>query len=364
MKHLSEYRDPTLAAGLIRRIIEVSDRPVTLMEVCGTHTVAISKSGLRQLMPESLRLISGPGCPVCVTANRDLDYALAIAGLPGVIVATFGDMMKVPGSYTSFAREKAGGADIRVVYSTLDALKIARQNPQRKVVFFGVGFETTAPTIALSMIQARREGISNYSVFGRHKVVPPAMIALLGLGEVRVDGFICPGHVSTIIGSYPYEPVAEKGAPCVIVGFEMLDILRGIYMLIQQVRAGVSKVEIEYDRVVRPEGNPEALKVMDEVFEIGDADWRGIGVIPETGLLIREKYGDFDAERLYEVDVPPSREPKGCSCGAILRGVMYPYECKLFAKACTPENPIGPCMVSSEGACAAYYRYDRLALKV
>ncbi len=359
MKYLSEYRDPVLAQKVIENIKKISHTPVNLMEVCGTHTVTISKNGIRQVMPKTVTLLSGPGCPVCVTANEDIDKTIWLARQPGVILATFGDMMKVPSSYSNLSAEKAEGVDIRVVYSTLDALQVADDNPDKKVIFFGVGFETTSPTIALSILEARKRKLKNYSVLARHKLIPPAMAALLSLGEVKLHGFICPGHVSTIIGSKPYEFIAEEhGIPCVISGFEPLDVLQTIYMLVRQAENGEARVEVQYKRSVRPEGNTTALKILDEVFEVCDADWRGIGIIPNSGFKLKEEYSDFDADKIFDVDVPPPKDdPPGCSCGEILRGVKFPYQCKLFGKACTPERPIGPCMVSSEGACAAYYRY-------
>ncbi|MDI6689553.1 MAG: hydrogenase formation protein HypD [Actinomycetota bacterium] len=359
MKYLSEYRDPALAQKVIENIKKISHTPVNLMEVCGTHTVTISKNGIRQVMPKTVTLLSGPGCPVCVTANEDIDKAIWLARQHGVILATFGDMMKVPSPYSSLSAEKAEGVDVRVVYSTLDALQIADDNPDKKVIFFGVGFETTSPTIALSILEARKRKLKNYSVLARHKLIPPAMAALLSLGEVKLHGFICPGHVSTIIGSKPYEFAAEEhGIPCVISGFEPLDVLQTIYMLVRQAENGEARVEVQYKRSVRPEGNTTALKILDEVFEVCDADWRGIGIIPNSGFKLKEEHSDFDADKIFDVDVPPPKDdPPGCSCGEILRGVKFPYQCKLFGKACTPERPIGPCMVSSEGACAAYYRY-------
>jgi len=359
LKYLSEYRDPVLAKKLVESIKKISpNRKINFMEVCGTHTVAISKSGIRQVMPDRITLLSGPGCPVCVTANSDLDKAIALAQT-GIILTTFGDMMKVPGSYSSLSEEKADGVDVRVVYSTLDALKIAEENPDRDVVFYGVGFETTAPTIAISMLEAQKRGLKNYSVYCVHKIVPPAMKALLDIGELALDGFICPGHVSTIIGSKPYEFITDEyQIPCVIAGFEPLDILQTILMLLKQIEKGEARVEIQYKRSVVPEGNKLALDLMYKVFEVADADWRGIGIIPGSGLKIRKEYAGFDAERLFEFDVPETKpDPPGCSCGEILRGIKFPYDCKLFGKACTPERPIGPCMVSSEGSCAAYYRY-------
>ncbi len=360
VKFLSEYRNRDLAEGIIKKIKSISTKPANFMEVCGTHTVAISKNGIRQVLPENIRLISGPGCPVCVTSNYDIDRMMAILKEPDVIITTFGDMMKVPGSYSSLSREKALGADIRVIYSTLDALKIAKDNPDKKVIFFGVGFETTTPTIAMSIIAAKKQNMKNYYVMSVHKVVPPAMRALLDLGEIKLDGFLCPGHVSMVIGSRPYEPIAaDYHIPCVIAGFEPLDILEAVYMMIRQVEEGQAKVEIPYNRVVKPEGNPVAVEAMNEVFEEADADWRGIGTIPGSGLKIRDEYADIDVDSLFpDIEVPPTKEHKGCRCGEVLRGLIYPHDCGLFGKVCTPSSPIGPCMVSSEGSCAAYYRYE------
>jgi hydrogenase expression/formation protein HypD len=360
VRYLNEFRDRELAEGILKRIRKTAVKPVSFMEVCGTHTVAISKNGLRQAVPETVRLLSGPGCPVCVTANHDIDTMIAIAGQPDVIMATFGDMMKVPGSYSSLAKEKAGGADIRVVYSTTDALALAENHPDKKVVFYGIGFETTTPTVALSIKMARDRGLTNYSVLSAHKVVPPAMRALLELGELDLDGFICPGHVSVVIGTEPYEFIAEEyGLPCVVTGFEPVDILEGVMMLVEQTAKGEAKVENQYSRLVTRKGNERAVAVMNEVFEPGDAVWRGIGNIPGSGLTIRPEFAAHDAAKIFAgVEVPPVKEHKGCRCGDVLRGVIYPYECGLFGRACVPENPIGPCMVSSEGSCAAYYRYD------
>ncbi|MCK4776887.1 MAG: hydrogenase formation protein HypD, partial [Actinomycetia bacterium] len=298
----------------------------------------------------------------CVTANEEIDKAIALASIPNTILTTFGDMMKVPGSYSSLALEKAKGLDVRVCFSTLDALKLAEENPDKNVIFYGVGFETTAPTIALSIIEAKKRGLKNYFVLSVHKTVPLAMKALLSLGEIKLHGFLCPGHVSTIIGSDAYQPVVDEyHIPCVISGFEPIDILMGIYFLVKQIENNEAKVENRYKRAVKPEGNILAQKAMDEVFEPCDTEWRGIGVIPGTGLKIRAKYSNFDASTfLNDIELPPVVEPKGCSCGEVLRGVIFPYQCKLFGKACTPDNPIGPCMVSSEGSCAAYYRYEPL----
>jgi hydrogenase expression/formation protein HypD len=361
MKYLTEYRDGSLASKMADRIKATSTKAARFMEICGTHTVAIFKHGVREVLPDHIGLVSGPGCPVCVTATRDIDKAIKLARIPDVIVTTFGDMVRVPGSESSLQREKGRGADVRMVYSTMDALEIARQNPEKKVVFLGVGFETTAPTIAAAVVTAEAEGMENFSVLSSHKLLPPAMDALLSGGELDVSGFMCPGHVSTIIGTAAYEAVAAQyRTPCVVMGFEPLDILQGIYMLVSQIEAGDAQVEIQYRRAVAPEGNLNALKTMNRVFEPCDAPWRGLGVIPKSGLALREAYGTFDAEALFDLEVPDSPEPPGCKCGDILRGVKTPTDCKLFRSVCTPENPVGPCMVSGEGTCAAYYKYSRL----
>lgn len=356
---LSAFRDPEIARGLIEAIhSEYPGRPVKIMEVCGTHTVSIAKNGLRGVMPEWLTLLSGPGCPVCVTANQDIDTAIAIAQLPDVVVTTFGDMMKVPGSYSSLTAQKADGRDIRIVYSPLDALAIAEREPEKQVVFVAVGFETTVPLIAAAILRAKEAGIENFSVFSSHKTVPAALGALVNDPEVQVDAFILPGHVSTIIGLEPYRFLAEEyGVPGVISGFEPVDMLQAIWMLVKQLNEGRADVEIAYRRGVEPQGNERAREMVEQVFEPIDADWRGIGVIPGTGLGIRDEFAHYDATERFELDVPEPRDIKGCQCGDVLRGIVLPFECKLFARGCTPEHPIGPCMVSSEGSCAAYYRY-------
>lgn len=359
MKYLSEYRDGALASKIADGINAISKKPARFMEVCGTHTVAIFRHGIREVLPEHIELISGPGCPVCVTATRDIDKAIKVGRIPDVIVATFGDLMRVPGSESSLQKERTHGADVRMVYSTMDALDIARQNGKKKVVFLGIGFETTAPTIAAAVLAAEAEGIDNFSVLSSHKLIPPAVGALLSGGELDVTGFICPGHVSTVIGTAPYEPVAAHyHTPCVVVGFEPIDILQGIYMLVSQIEAGEAKVEIQYRRSVSPEGNPNAIKTLYRVFEPCDAPWRGLGIIPKSGLALREAYRAFDADAQFDLEVPDAPEPPGCMCGDILRGAKTPMDCKLFRKACTPENPVGPCMVSTEGTCAAYYKYQ------
>lgn len=359
MKHVDEYRDRRIAEKLFAHIEAACTREVRLMEVCGTHTVAIFRSGIRGMLPANISLLSGPGCPVCVTANEDIDFAIEIARQEDVILATFGDMIKVPGSESSLEKERARGSDIRVVYSSLDALEIARQNPGKKITLLGIGFETTSPTIAAAVMSAEKERLGNFFVLTSHKLIPPAMKVLLDAEDVKIDGFLCPGHVSTIIGSRPYEFIPrDYGVPCVIAGFEPLDILQSILMLVQQIESGDARVENEYGRVVRPEGNVTALKVLEEVFEICDVPWRGLGIVPQSGMALREKYNQFDARTVFKVNVKPSEEPKGCLCGDILRGVRIPPDCAFFGKACTPDNPIGPCMVSSEGTCAAYFKYN------
>ena len=328
------------------------------MEFCGGHTVSIMKNGIRQLMPKNIEMLSGPGCPVCVTSTTDIDRAIALADLTDVIVTSFGDMIRVPGNQSTLQIAKAKGSDIRVVYSVLDALRIARENPEKRVVFIGIGFETTAPTVAAALIQAERDNIQNFFVLCLHKVCPPIMKAILDLGEVRLNGIVCPGHVSAVIGSRPYEFIArDYNIACVVSGFEPLDILQAVAMLVKQIEKEKYSVEIAYRRGVKVDGNPQALKLMDQVFEISDADWRGIGIVPASGLRINRNYQRFDAETNFDIRTNPANEPAGCQCGNILRGASTPKDCKLFGFSCTPEHPIGPCMVSTEGTCAAYYQY-------
>ena len=358
MKFANEYRDPELGRKLIGRIRQRSSQPTRLMEFCGGHTVAIFKHGLRQLLPENIEMLSGPGCPVCVTASADLDRAIALARLPDVIITSFGDMVRVPGSHSSLQQAKADGADVRIVYSVQDALAIARDNPGKSVIFIGIGFETTAPTIAASILQAEQEGINNYHILSLHKLCPPIMKALLDLGEVRLDGIICPGHVSAIIGSHPYQFIPDDyNIACAVSGFEPLDILLAVDMLVAQVESEQPKVEIAYRRVVKPEGNTPAIRLMETVFEVSEANWRGIGIVPSSGLKIKPQYEQFDAEKRFYIEPGPAHEPEGCLCGSILRGVGTPLDCRLFRAACTPEHPVGPCMVSGEGSCATYYHY-------
>lgn len=328
------------------------------MEFCGGHTVTIFKYGIRQVLPATIEMVSGPGCPVCVTANADLDKAIALSQIPDVIITTFGDMLKVPGSHSSLQKVKADGADVRVVYSTTNALEIAEENPARPVIFLGIGFETTTPTIAASILRAKERGIKNYYILSMHKLCPPIIRTLLDSGEVKLDGLICPGHVSAIIGSHPWEFISrDYGIPCVVSGFEPIDILQCIAMLVDQVENGESKVEIAYRRGVRPEGNQPALSLIEQVFEPCPADWRGIGEVPGSGLKLRGKYRSFDAGLAFDIDPGPAYQPLGCICGDILRGAKTPADCELFGKTCTPEYPVGPCMVSSEGSCSAYYLY-------
>lgn len=359
MKYVNEYRDGTIAGSLTRRIKEISHRPVRFMEICGTHTMAIFRHGIRSLLPDSVDLVSGPGCPVCVTSAEEVDRAIEISKVKGVILTTFGDMLKVPGTSSSLRTEKAKGADVRMVYSTLDALKIARENPGKDVVFLGIGFETTAPTVAAAIMEAQKTGQENFSVLSCHKLLPPAMEALLSGGDLGIDGFICPGHVTTIIGTSAYEKVSQEyKMPCVVIGFEPVDILQGLIMLVEQAETGRHHVEIQYTRGASAMGNPGALRAMMEVFEPCDSKWRGLGMIPASGLALREAYEIHDAGKRFEIDVPPAQEPPGCLCGDVLRGMAKPPECRLFRKVCSPTNPIGPCMVSSEGTCAAYYKYS------
>ena len=354
----SAFKDPKLARGLIETIHRLAPEHATLMEVCGTHTVAIARNGIRDLMPEGLRLASGPGCPVCVTCNRDIDTVIALARIPNVTITTFGDMTRVPGSTSSLLAEQAAGRSVEIVYSPLDALAFAKAHPEREVVFVGVGFETTTPLVAMAIKRARAMGLSNFTVFAAHKNMPGALELLVGDPTLELDALILPGHVSTIIGAEPYRFLAEKyGIPGVITGFEPVDVLQGIAMLVRQLHEGRAEIEIAYARGVMPEGNPVALAAIDEVFETCTATWRGLGDIPGSGYRSRDEFANFDAVRRFEPDVEPTRDPKGCRCGDVLRARIAPNECPLFRTVCTPENPVGPCMVSSEGSCAAYYRY-------
>jgi hydrogenase expression/formation protein HypD len=365
-------------------------KTINLMEVCGTHTMAISGFGIRRAVDPRLRLLSGPGCPVCVTDQAEIDAAISVAGKPDVAVVTFGDMMRVPGSRTSLEQEKAGGADVRVVYSALDGLRLAEAERERQFVFLGVGFETTAPTVAATVLAAQESGVRNFSVLPMFKTIPPALDAIASSKRVNVDGFILPGHVATITGTRPYEFLRDKyHLPSCVVGFEALDVLQGIHMLLRRMQEDLGenrdsprprgrgrnpvqslfsghdprpKVEIQYKRSVRPEGNGKAREVMDIVFRPCSSTWRGIGAIAGSGLEFRREFSEFDARKRFRIakrQTPNAERRTACRCGDVMLGVIVPPECKLFAKTCTPESPVGPCMVSTEGACAAYYKYER-----
>lgn len=363
MIDLDKFRDPAIAKKLVARIEDLCDGTYAFMEVCGTHTMAISQFGIRGLIPGSIKLLSGPGCPVCVTSLYDIDRMIAIAGLKEIIFTTFGDMIRVPGSRSSLREIKSQGADVRLVYSPLDALQIAAENSAKQVVFAGVGFETTSPTIIATVLEAQKSELKNFSVYPAFKTVPTALKAILESGKTRIDGFLCPGHVSAIIGSRPYRFIpAEYQIPCVIAGFEPLDILESLVLLLEQIAAhkkdgSAFSVQTEYRRGVPDEGNPHALAMIDKVMQPCPAEWRAIGNIPDTGLCFRDEYREFDASRKYDIKVEPAREPAGCICGQVMMGLNQPDECAMFGKACTPGNPVGPCMVSSEGACAAWYKY-------
>jgi hydrogenase expression/formation protein HypD len=365
MRFVDEYRDPALARRLAAEIDDLVEpgRHYKLMEVCGGHTHSIYKHGVEDLLPDEVELVHGPGCPVCVIPMGRQDDAIAIAEQPDLIFTTFGDMMRVPSSNGSLLDAKARGADVRMVYSPLDALKIARQNPDREVVFFAIGFETTAPSTALTLKRARSEGVGNFSVFCNHVTIIPAIKAILDSPDLRLDGFIGPGHVSTVIGLHPYDFIArDHGKPVVVSGFEPLDVLQGTEMIMRQLAEGRSEVENQYLRVVRAQGNPLALEAIAETMELRSTfEWRGLGFISQSALRLRPAYNEFDAEERFGVPGVRVADPKACQCGEVLKGVIRPWECKVFGTACTPERPIGTCMVSSEGACAAYYNYGRHA---
>lgn len=362
MKFIDEFRNKDLVQEIARRLRALAPRPAVIMEVCGTHTMAAARFGLKSLLPGGVSLVSGPGCPVCVTAQPDLDAFLALGGEPHTVLVSFGDMLRVPGSHTSLEDLRAGGADVRVIYSPLDAVDLARQEPAKHVVFFGVGFETTMPATAMAIQAAAAAGLDNFSVWCVHKTMPAALRALLNSGEVRVTGLLCPGHVTTIIGATAYDFIpAEFGIPCAVTGFEPVDMLLGIESILKQAGQGAAYVDNVYTRAVQVQPNPRARELLAEVFAPDDADWRGLGVIPGSGVKIREKYARIDARarfpRVWQQLKPAPPSP--CRCGEVLRGVLRPRECPLFDKACNPAQPLGPCMVSSEGACAAAYRYDR-----
>lgn len=362
MKYLDEYRDPVLAKKLMAEIHRITTRPWTLMEVCGGQTHTLMRSGIDRLLPETVGLIHGPGCPVCVTPLELIDQALAIARRPEVIFTSFGDMLRVPGSTTDLLAVKSAGGDVRMVYSPLDAVKLARENPGREIVFFAVGFETTAPPNAMAVWQAKRLGLANFSILTSHVLVPPAMEAILQSADCRVNGFLAAGHVCAVMGYWEYEPIAEKyRVPIVVTGFEPLDLLQGIHMAVAALEAGRWGVENQYVRAVTRDGNPAAQKLVAEVFEVCDRKWRGIGTIPASGLRLREEFRAHDAERKFDVGGISADESPLCIAGQVLQGIRKPNECPAFGKQCNPERPLGAPMVSSEGACSAYYRYARLA---
>ncbi len=365
MKFVDEFRDPELGRVLANEILGVVEpgRHYKVMEVCGGHTHSIYKYGVDDLLPANVELVHGPGCPVCVIPMGRVDDAIAMAHEPGVIFTCFGDMMRVPGSDGTLTDASAQGADVRMVYSPLDALRIAKENPDRDVVFFAIGFETTAPSTALTLKRAKAEGVENFLCFCNHVTIVPPLRALLESPDLRLDGFIGPGHVSTVVGARPLEFIpADHGKPVVVSGFEPVDILQSVLMILQQLADGRCEVENQYKRVVPYEGNLAALRIMSEVFELRPHfEWRGLGFISHSGLKLGETYADLDAERRYTIPNVRIADPKACQCGEVLKGVIKPFECKVFGTACTPERPIGTCMVSSEGACAAYYNYGRFA---
>ena len=364
MKFVDEYRDPAAARTVLAAIEEMAgDEPLKFMEVCGGHTHTIYRHGIEQILPGNIELVHGPGCPVCVIPMGRVDDAIAVAQHRNVIFTTFGDMLRVPGSTSTLLEAKARGADVRMVYSPLDALELARRHPDREVVFLAVGFETTAPSTAITLRNAKRDGVDNFSVFCNHVTIVPPLMAILDSPGLELHGFLGTGHVATVVGLGPFRFVSEQHAkPIVVSGFEPLDILQGVSMLLAQRRQGRCEVENQYSRAVPAEGNARALDVLAEVFELRPHfEWRGLGFIPNSGLRLNDAYADFDAERRFEVPGVRIADPKACQCGEVLKGAIRPWECKVFGTACTPQTPIGTCMVSSEGACAAYYNYGRLS---
>jgi hydrogenase expression/formation protein HypD len=358
MKFIDEFRDRAIAQGLVQRIRKASKRPIQLMEVCGTHTVSVFRYGIRGLLPEGIRLLSGPGCPVCVTPNSDIDLAIALSREKDTMIVSFGDMMKVPGSRSSLQKEKADGGDIRMVYSALETLRVARENPNKRVIFFAVGFETTSPTIAVTIHRATEEKVKNLFFLNSQKRIPAAIRLLLESKKVGIDGFILPGHVSTIIGTKPYQFISEEfGLPGVVTGFEPLDILQGIWMLVKQAEESRAAIEIQYRRIASEEGNILAMGKLYEVFENDEGQWRGLGKIPDSGYRFKEPYQGLDAMN-FHVPVEPPKEHPECLCGEVLQAIKTPLECRLFKKVCHPENPVGPCMVSMEGTCHSYFRFS------
>ncbi len=363
MKYIDEFRDKRLIEAVSKSISGAVDpkKQYRFMEVCGTHTMAIARYALKSILPPNIELISGPGCPVCVTEDDYIDKAIALSKRYNNITATFGDMLKVPGTKSSLEDAKARGADVRIVYSTMDAVELARKNPKKNVIFLGVGFETTAPTIASSIQEAKKKKIKNFFVLSCHKLIPPALTALLSDEGIQINGFILPAHVSAVIGSDAYGFLAKKfNMPGVVTGFEPLDVLQGVYMLIMQIKKRKPKIEIQYKRVVKKKGNLPAQRILDKVFTRYDAPWRGLGIIKKSGLRIKKEFSKLDAEKAFKIEKKKTPVVStGCICGLVLKGMKRPIDCKLFKLKCTPLNPVGPCMVSSEGACAASYKYGR-----
>ncbi len=365
MKYLSEYRDPDLAARYLDELRRSVTRPWTIMEVCGGQTHSLVKNGILNLLPEPINMVHGPGCPVCVTPVSLIDRAIYLAEEKGVILCSFGDMLRVPGSQKSLLESKAGGADIRILYSPLEAVKIAAQHPEREVVFFAVGFETTAPANALSVLHAERMGVTNYSILASHVLVPPAIRAVMDDPASRIEGFLAAGHVCAIMGTSEYGPLVEEyGIPMVVTGFEPIDLLQGILMVVRQLENGQAKLENQYSRIVRAEGNANAMETIAQVFEITDRMWRGMDTIPESGYRVREAYAAYDAERKFHVTIAEAPENAECIAGSIMKGLAKPTDCPNFGTKCKPENPLGAPMVSSEGACAAYYHFSGLLQEV
>ncbi len=359
MKYVDEFRDPELTAQLLHELETATTKRFRVMEVCGTHTMAIFRSGLRGLLPPRIELISGPGCPVCVTSASHIDAFLQMAELPGTHLAVFGDLFRVPGSNgATLAHARAQGAKIDVVYSAMDGLELARRNPAEQVIFPGIGFETTTPTIAATILAARQQNIDNFMVFSTHKTMIPPLMALLGDPALGIDGLLCPGHVSSIIGAAAYQPLAEVNhLACVVGGFEPTDILQALILMARQISEGRAEVENAYTRAVTWEGNARARSMVDTIFEPADMEWRGLGTITGSGLTIRKEFTGLDAQSRLSITVPESKEPPGCLCGQILKGITTPPACPLFGSGCTPSSPIGPCMVSSEGTCSAWFTY-------
>jgi hydrogenase expression/formation protein HypD len=359
MKYLDEFRDPEIVKSYLDKIHKVVSRPWAVMEICGGQTHSLVKNGIIDLLPEEITMVHGPGCPVCVTPVSIIDKAIAIANIENCILCSFGDMLRVPGSSQSLLKAKANGADVSIVYSPMDAVNLAKKHPDKRIVFFAVGFETTAPANALSVLQAKQLGLDNYSILSSHVLVPPAMKALLLDDETKIDGFLAAGHVCTVMGLTEYVPiVSDFNTPIVVTGFEPVDMLKGLYHCILQLEEGRAKLENMYARVVNTQGNRHAIKIIEQVFEIADREWRGIGVLPKSGLKLRDEYRQFDADKQFMLTEASVQSNNDCIAGQILKGIKKPAECPQFGKLCTPQNPLGAPMVSSEGACAAYYNYS------